>query len=307
MKMKGKNSGIVVLWDIILDQFTNGIVERISPEAPVPIVTVTDEQYKLGWAANVAANIASQGSEVSLIWILGRDYNGRKIQELCTLHAIDLMGIFNEYDTIVKQRITSSWQQLVRVDREKEYVLWQKTEQEIINQIQKIQPTILVVSDYNKWIITQHIIDEVKKYVGQLFVDTKPNHITYFKWADLIKPNVTEFWKIIGIADLKKNDTKTIEKYGKFFSQEYNTNLIVTRSECWASVFTKEWEMYHTPTFAQEVSDVTGAGDTFLATLAVYLNKWYSLKNAVEKANKASGIVVGKRGTATVAQEELEP
>lgn len=296
---------IVVIWDIMLDKYTYGSVDRISPEAPVPVVKVEKIEYKLWWAANVAANLSSLWQDVSLIWILWNDPEWDVIQNLCSEKNISIKAIKNWYSTTVKNRIVWLRQQMLRLDTEYLLPLEEKHANEIIDYIKDTNPDIIIISDYLKWVVTEYLINKVKENSdAKILVDTKPSHLDYFDGVFLIKPNFKEFCQMVW-KDIKKNDSAEVEKYWKLFTQKYNTNLIVTRSEYWASIVENNWQTYHIPTEAKDIIDVSWAWDTFLAALATWINMWYKLEDAVKLANKASGIAVGKIWTAVVTKEEL--
>jgi len=289
----------------MLDKFTYGSVKRLNPEAPVPLVNIDREEYKLGGAANVAANIASLSQDAVLIWAIGDDINGRIFQGLCEENKIHLLPIKSTHPTTTKQRFIESTyeQQLLRVDYEQRTSLNPSEENQIVQAIKTQKSGFIVISDYNKWIITQKLIDSLTDEFDRILVDGKPANIRLFKWAYLIKPNFKEFQEMIGLK-IENTDTE-VEKYGKEFTKEFRSNLVVTRWSKWATLVTKTWEAHHLHTQAQQVFDVTWAGDTFLATIAWALENWHTLIDAVKLGNKASGIVVGKVGTAVVSREEL--
>ncbi|EKD44454.1 MAG: PfkB protein [uncultured bacterium (gcode 4)] len=298
-------SKITVLWDVMLDKFTYGSVKRLNPEAPVPLINIDREEYKLGGAANVAANIASLSGGVSLVWAIGDDINGRIFQDLCVDNGIQFQPIVSSCPTITKQRFieTTYEQQLLRVDHEQRVQLGLQEESKMVRAVESLNPSLIVVSDYNKGIMTQNLIGSFKDRLNTVLVDGKPANIQLFRWVYLIKPNFKEFCEMIG----KKidNTDAEIEKYGKKFAEDFWSNLVVTRWSKWATLITKTWEVHHLHTQAQQVFDVTWAGDTFLATIAWALENWHTLIDAVKLGNKASGIVVGKVGTAVVSREEL--
>ncbi len=299
---------IAVLWDSMLDKFRYGTVERLNPESPNPLLNIETEEEKLWGAANVAANISSLNWETDLISVYGKDDNWKKIKWLCKENNIGIHWIFTWDPTISKTRFidTTYNQQLLRVDREKISKLTEEMNDKIINIINKISPDRLVISDYNKWIISEDLIQKVKNNfdLDNILVDAKPANYKLFKWCYLIKPNFKEFCGMIWEEHLEDTN-KNIEKYGKDLWNKMWSNIVITRWANWATLITKEWTIVHIPTEAQKVYDVTGAWDTFIAWLAIWLSQWFALEDAMKLWNKASGIVVWKVGTAIITKEEI--
>lgn len=303
-------SEIVVIWDIMLDKYSYGSVNRLNPEWPNPLLNIYHEEYKLWGAANVAANLSSLNGLVELVGVLWQDEYGEKFQSLCNENNIHLTPIFVGVPTITKQRFmeTTYQQQLLRVDYEEKYHMAYKDNEKIIALLRQAHPQYIVFSDYNKWIINKHLIEEVKMYAqennAKIFVDTKPNNLKFFEWVYLLKPNLKEFRQMIGNEELPNTD-QALQEYGTQFIHQYNLNLVITRWNKGAVLITQDGQFYSLPTKAKQVFDVTGAGDTFLAAIVYALSQWSDLKSAVELGNKASWIVVWKLGTATVTSEEL--
>jgi len=304
-------SKIVVIWDIMIDKYTFWKVKRLNPEAPVPLINVEKEEERLWWAANVAANVASLNWNVDLIWLVWNDDWFEKLKKLCKKNKISLYGIPLLPFTIVKQRFIESTyhQQLLRVDYEDIEETWRNSEEiwrRIIKNLKQINPEIIIVSDYNKWTLTGTSIKLLleKFWDRKILVDTKPKNAKYFKGVYILKPNFKEFCQIIWQEI--ENENYQIEKYWKNLVKQLNIEyLVVTRWEKWASLIWRDWTTIHTPTQAKQVFDVTGAGDTFIATLWWAIAEGYNIIEAVKLANKASWIVVGKVGTAIIKKEEL--
>lgn len=296
---------ITILWDVMLDKFTFWNVNRLNPESPAQLLNVTSEEYRLWWAANVAANIASLDSEVSLIGLVWNDYHAKQFSSLCDKSKIRFYNITNSFTTITKQRFVENTyrQQLLRVDYEEKMSLDSSQNKQIIDLLVQLKTDLLVVSDYNKWIINKELIDWIFSLWIKVLVDCKPVNTYMFKWAFLIKPNFKEFqqimpWKI-------DNTDEDIELNWKEFVTQYNTNLVVTRWSKGATLITTDLSVHHLHTEAQQVFDVTWAWDTFLWTICWGLGNWYSLVQSIMLWNKASWIVVGKVWTAVVSREEL--
>lgn len=303
-------SKILVIGDIMLDKYSYGSVKRLNPEWPNPLVNIDHEEYKLGGAANVAANISSLIGDVELIGIIWKDAHGEIFESLCKERNIVFYPIISWMPTITKQRFIENTyqQQLLRVDYEQKWIMTDQNTISVIDLLKKLHPEYIVFSDYNKWIISKNFVDWVKKYAQDnsvnILVDAKPNNLTYFAWVYLIKPNFKEFCQMIGNEELSNTD-EAIKEYGVPFVNTYKINLVITRWNKWATLITQDGQFYSLPTQAQQVFDVTGAGDTFLAAIVYALSQWQSLKSAVEIGNKASWIVVGKQWTATVTPNEL--
>ncbi len=303
-------SKILVIGDVMLDKYSYGSVKRLNPEWPNPLVNIEREEYKLGWAANVAANISSLSGEVELIGIIGNDDHGKKFENLCQENRINFHPIFFWIPTITKQRFIENTyqQQLLRVDYEQKHMLSQEDNNQIIGLIEQFSPQYIIFSDYNKWIINKDLVDGVKLYAkgtgAKILVDAKPNNLKYFEWIYLLKPNFKEFRQMIGNEELPNTD-ESIKEYGIPFVAKHMINLVITRWNKWAMLITADGQFSSLPTEAKQVFDVTWAGDTFLAAIVYALANWQDLKHAIELGNKASWIVVGKQGTATVTSEEL--
>ena len=305
-------SRIVVLWDIILDKFTYGFVKRLNPEWPNPLINVEKEEYKLWGAANVANNIASLNDWVALIWILWEDQCWIEVKTLCEQNNITLFSLTSHKEpTITKQRFIENTykQQLLRVDYEEKFVLQQHHHEEILDALKKISPAYILISDYNKWLIGENLLLKIRAFVEQshakILVDAKPWNIDLFVWVFLIKPNFKEFTEIVWHKDMENTD-ENIEKYWILFVKKYWSNLVITRWAKWASLITTDLDIYHiVPEEDHKVFDVTGAWDTFIATVTYAISIWYTLQDAVKLWNKASWIVVDKVWTAVITKEEL--
>ncbi len=309
---------MIVLGDLMLDYYTYGKVERINPEAPVPILRTVKEKYTLGGAGNVAKNIAKLNENVLLMGIIGNDNRGEQLKKLCNENNIKYQFITDGRPTIVKHRFVALGynQQLLRVDYEETDDISSKEENNIINFIDKLNNTnigdntnntsnnIMIISDYNKGLLTKNLINNIKKtFNGKILVDPKPENIEYYKDVYLIKPNLKEASQIYGKNI--ENNNKSVEKAGLELVEKYNSNFVITRSEKGATLITTDKNVVHIPTSVKEIHDVSGAGDTFIAVIGYCLNNNYNLEDSVKLANKASSIVVGKVGTAAITYEEL--
>ncbi len=313
-----KNVKVLVIGDIMLDRFVYGKVNRISPEAPVPVFKFQKQKLVLGGAGNVVANLATLGCQTIFAGIIGKDRWGEKISSLLSkigVHA-HLLKI-DDYHTIVKTRLIANTTHLLRVDEEEKLPIIEKVlpryKRILQNLIKRVD--IVLLSDYDKGILTpitaQMIIDVCKKFNKKVIVDPKGSDYSKYCGATLVKPNLKEFSEATN-RTYDPTSTKfrncMLEGAKDLFSKYHIQNLIITLSEhgmvhiCADNMD----EVTHIPTEAKEVFDVVGAGDTALAVLGVSLGSGMSHKEAMELANIASGIVVGKVGTATVSLTELK-
>ena len=303
-------SKILVIGDLMLDKYSYGLVRRLNPEWPSQLLNVDREEYKLGWAANVASNIASLNGEVELIGAIWKDDHGKKFELLCHENHVHLNPIILWLPTITKHRFieTTYQQQLLRVDYEERCSMSHQDNEIILSLLQKIAPQYIVFSDYNKWMINRELVDWVKHYAQEhdikIFVDTKPTNLKFFEGVYLIKPNLKEFRQMIGYEELQNTD-EAIKEYGLQFVHQYKVNLVITRWNKWAALITRDGEFHSLSTKVKQVFDVTWAWDTFLAAIVYALAHGQDITSAVDLGNRASGIVVGKLGTATVTPEEL--
>jgi D-beta-D-heptose 7-phosphate kinase/D-beta-D-heptose 1-phosphate adenosyltransferase len=307
--LKGKK--ILVIGDIMLDKYIWGEVFRISPEAPVPIVHVTKETYVPGGAANVANNIVSIGGEAYVCSVVGQDRSGKALVDELEKRGIKTEAIVEDGNrpTIQKIRVMGGRQQLLRMDKENSDYVDSEIEEKIIDKIKTLLSSVdaVVISDYAKGVITEKLMENVRKYCIEtkkpVIVDGKPVHKLWFKDLTIITPNTNEAIEMSGIVIKKDDDVVSV---GKRLMEELNTNVLITRGEKGMTLFDKEGKISDIPTKAREVYDVSGAGDTVVGVLSLGLASGMDLNSASQIANYAAGIVVGKLGTATVSIEELE-
>lgn len=307
---KLKEANVLVIGDLILDHYIWGKVDRISPEAPVPVVKVTKESFMAGGCANVALNIRALNGKVSICGVVGKDQYGRKLQSLLEKNGIDSNGVFidNKRETIRKTRVIAHHQHIVRVDREEALTLDKgiyKQLEDFFNR-KKNQYNVIIFSDYAKGFIDNKLLEIVKKnFKNSLFLaDPKVKNVSLFKDFYLITPNRKEAMEAAKIEDGGKEED--LIRAGKKLINEYSLeNLLITRGEEGMSLFTNGKHL-KIPTFAQEVFDVTGAGDTVIATIGAGLSSGISLIKSCIIANLAASVVVGKVGTAVAKPEEIE-
>jgi rfaE bifunctional protein kinase chain/domain len=299
-----KTVRILVVGDVMLDRYWFGSADRISPEAPVPVVRVSQTENRLGGAANVALNIVKQGAQVTLLSVRGEDQEGEELESLLRANGIDSDFIIDKkLSTTIKTRVIARHQQLVRIDFENSpthEVLDQTLERysALLNDVD-----VIVFSDYGKGGL-QHItqmIAEAKKAGICTLVDPKGADFEKYRGASYITPNKVELRDVIGPWNSED------ELNEKVYSLRKNLELdgvLLTRSEEGMSLYQSE-NVSHFPTTAQEIYDVSGAGDTVIGIVAVLLASGCDIKQSVTYANRAAGIVVGKLGTATVNFSEL--
>lgn len=301
-----KQASVLVVGDVMLDRYWYGPASRISPEAPVPLIKINMVKEQPGGAANVAMNIASLGVNSRLVGLTGIDDAAKVLTE--SLNSVKVCCDFiaiPTHPTITKLRVLSRHQQLIRLDFEKEFK--NIDVQLILKRIEQTLPYIstLVLSDYAKGALSQiqKIISLANKANVPVLIDPKGNDFERYRDATLLTPNMAEFEAIMGYC--RNNDH--FKKKGKELLESLNLQaLLITRSEQGMSLFQRNKKPLHLPTQAQEVYDVTGAGDTVIGVIAASIASGCSLDKACILANTAAGLVVGKLGTSTVSLIELE-
>lgn len=306
-------SRVLVIGDIMADHFIWGKVSRISPEAPVPVVEVTKDNFMLGGCANVQNNIFAMGGRVHLAGVVGSDETGRRLLTEFRSRGVDTEGIVVETGrpTTLKTRIVAHGQQVVRFDREERKPIQAKSIRKILSYIESLRDDLgaLVISDYSKGVVTRPLLDGIRKVIAgrPIFtcVDPKQRDFSVYQGFDIITPNHYEAGHAAG--EEMQNGQDHIRVGMKLLQQYDFKALLMTRGEEGMSLFEKDGRIRHTafPTEAREVFDVTGAGDTVIGVLALSLAAGASFREAAYLANHAAGIVVGKAGTATVTREEL--
>ena len=301
---KFNNSSVLVIGDIMLDRYWYGDTGRISPEAPVPVVNVNNTEDRAGGAGNVALNIAVLGCEVTLCGITGDDEAAQSLEEILQHQKVNChFEKRSNQQTITKLRLMSRSQQLLRADFEKDFSLTNGLNIEALSKLIE-QHDVVVLSDYGKGTLAdpQPIIQAALVSNKPVIVDPKGSDSTKYRQSTLITPNQSEFDTIAG----KASSEEDFFERGRKTRHSLNINsLLVTRSEKGMALFSANQEPYLQPTQAREVYDVTGAGDTVVATLASSIAAGTSITEAVQIANLAAGVVVGKLGTATVTPQEL--
>ena len=302
---------VLCIGDIMLDRFVSGSVNRISPEGPVPVMSVVSEKEFPGGAANVARNIAALGARCTLVGVSGVDEAGKGLRRL--LGEVDgITTAFvesNSRPTSTKIRFIGQNQQILRVDIENSSSISQGEEDELLGKILPLIPLhdVIILSDYAKGVLTKRIVSTVietgKRYKCPVIVDPKVADIALFSGATIITPNQKETQTVLGVWPVSDSDA---EHAGEAILERFDIDsVLITRAERGMTYLEKNGSPIHIKAEAREVFDVVGAGDTVIAVLGVALGAGASKEDAARIANTAAGIVVGKKGTATVSASEL--
>jgi D-beta-D-heptose 7-phosphate kinase/D-beta-D-heptose 1-phosphate adenosyltransferase len=306
-----RDRNVVVLGDVMLDEFVWGDVTRISPEAPVPVVDVRRESVHLGGAANVLANLIALGARGSVVGVVGNDDAGKRLRnglrELGT-EANDNLIVDEVRPSTIKTRIIAHSQLVVRADRESRTPVSSQIEQQIVSRLQEAlrEADAFVVSDYDKGVVTPRILGEILPYAYErvpVLIDPKLRNFNYYKPATLVTPNHLEA--------LRMSDSEDHTDDGSHHAATVIRNklgcdaVLITRGDRGMMLLEAGGEPVYVNTAAREVYDVTGAGDTVIAALAAALAAGTTMLEAATLANHAAGIVVGKVGTATATADEL--
>ncbi len=302
---------VLVVGDLILDEFIWGNVSRISPEAPVPVVWVESENFMPGGASNVATNIRSLGGEVYLAGMVGDDARGEILQTLLRKKGIQCEGIFSDMNrpTTQKTRVIAHHQQVVRIDREVTRPVPDNVLKDITNYIAERMPEVdaLIIEDYGKGVVVPKLVQEAvrlaKKYKKIITVDPKETHFSYYRGVTAITPNHHEAGSAVGVPI---KDNATLERAGqKLLEKLHCENVLITLGENGMCLFEKGKPMFKINTVAQDVFDVSGAGDTVISAYTLAKARRASAQEAAYISNCAAGIVVGKVGVAVTNREEL--
>jgi rfaE bifunctional protein kinase chain/domain len=304
-----KKKKILVIGDIILDRYIWGKVSRISPEAPVPVVEVTDEDFLLGGASNVAHNIVSLGGNATLAGVAGNDRGGDILRKMFDDNGIQHDGVlWTSRPTTMKTRVIAHGQQVVRFDREEKTKFDGKLSAHLIAQMKKSLPgyDAVIISDYRKGVISSELVREIVRLAKPknifVSVDPKVGHFHCYRNVSLITPNVQEASAASGI---EIRDEKSLVNAGRTLLRKLPCDaVLITRGEHGMSLFKKD-KAVHIPTVAKNVYDVTGAGDTVIAVFTLAHASGAGLEEAAVIANHGAGIVVGEVGTAVITQEQL--
>lgn len=310
---------LLVVGDVMLDEFVWGTVSRISPEAPVPVVEVVKESSYPGGAANVARNLRPFCAGVHLCGLVGTDSHAGRLRDLLGVERIatDALVADPERPTIVKTRIVARQQQVVRVDREQRGVVSEAIIDQACDVVTAILPSVdaIIFEDYGKGFLTQRLKDRVTAVARESgkFISADPNPLNPLNWTgvDLLKPNRLEAFAMAGLRDpgatSEPLSDKALQMVGDQLLQKWNLpGLLITLGEHGMILFQAKAAPYHTPTRAREVFDVSGAGDTAIALYTLAICAGATPAEAAEISNHASGVVVAKLGTATLTAHELQ-
>lgn len=301
---------VLVVGDVILDEYLWGSVRGISPEGPVPVVEIRQQTYAPGGASNVAANIASLGGNVELVGVVGVDTQATKLLELFSQLPRISPHMFSCHDrpTTTKTRILAHSQQMLRTDREERHAIPAETEDGILTYVRDHLDTIhvCVLSDYAKGVLTESLLSSLIALCSQanvpVIVDPKGHRYSRYRGATVVTPNTIE----ANLAAGNYEGDMTIEQVADRLQGEIGDGtLLITRGDQGMALFQQNTPAIHIPAQARTVYDVTGAGDTVVAVLALLLSIGMDMEQAARLANYAAGIVVGKVGTACIGLEEL--
>jgi len=301
---------IMVVGDVMLDEYLWGDIRRISPEAPVPIVEIGRQSYALGGAGNVAANLASLGSKVWLAGVVGADAQALKISEIFSQTPGIFTNLYTCHDrpTTTKTRIIAHSQQILRTDREERHPISAEAESNIIKFLQERLHSLhaCILSDYAKGVLTEHLagtlISTCKQANIPVIVDPKGHKYARYRGATIVTPNVAEAHLAAG----NEAEELTLEQVAKRLHGDIGGGaLLITQGAQGVTLFMPDSPPMHIAAQTRNIYDVTGAGDTVVAVLALLLAVGMDMTSAAKLANAAAGIVVGKVGTACVSLEEL--
>jgi len=307
-----------VIGDLMLDEFVWGKVGRISPEAPVPVVEVTGESFYPGGAANVVRNLREFVDRVAIIGLLGKDRSGQQLRELLSEQRIDISNAVEEatFHTIVKTRIIARHQQVVRVDRERFVGPSASQVEEVVVGVRKniSETDAIIFEDYGKGFLSTELVSQIAdaaRSAGKIVAaDPNPRNLVEWRGLTVIKPNRTEAFHAAGIPsvdpDTDPSRDADLKRTGETLLKKWETeNVLITLGEHGMMLFQKKEAPHYIPAKAQEVFDVSGAGDTAIALFTLGLACGATPIEAAEIANHASAVVVSKLGTATVTRDEL--
>ena len=302
---------VLVLGDIMLDHYIWGKVERISAEAPVPVLEVQKEEFRLGVAANAALNVKSLGGKAILLGVTGRDSAAQDLKQIMERKGLATDGLIADPDrkTTLKTRIVATNQQIVRIDRETQIDLGNEARTALLDSLRRLLPgcQALIIEDYNKGVLTREVISgalELAKSLGiPVAVDPKHRNFRQYRGVDIFKPNFRELQDILDMEF--ESEDEFLAAASQLRSEMQIKNLIVTRGSLGMYVFDGGKQARHLPTAAREVFDVSGAGDTVISALTLAYVSGADIHLAAKVANHAAGVACGKVGTASVNPDEL--
>jgi D-beta-D-heptose 7-phosphate kinase/D-beta-D-heptose 1-phosphate adenosyltransferase len=306
-----KRKAVVIVGDVMIDRYVTGKVERISPEAPVPVLLHSHDRAVAGGAANVAVNIVALGCDVRLVGAVGNDQNANDLRQILAQSGVSSMHLVADATrpTICKTRVVSGRQQFFRIDREVTGRLSDEAEAAIVESARAAMAhaDIVVISDYAKGVFSDHVLAEVigaaKAHGKLVLVDPKRHTFEAYRGADLIKPNAGELSAASGMPCMTDAE---IGAAGAAVASQFDGAILVTRAEAGMSLIRRGMPVKHFKASVLEVADVSGAGDTALAALAVWIVEGHSIEDAATISNVAAGVAVSKFGTAIVGRAELD-
>jgi len=305
-----KNKKIAVIGDVMLDRYFWGKVSRVSPEAPVPVIDVERESFHLGGAANVANNLHSLGVEPILCGIVGDDNTGNIFKSIAQSQGININGIFVDKTrpTTVKTRIIGNNQQIARLDREVRHLVGEKVEDFMMSNLKNLDNLSgIIFEDYNKGTISESLIERIIEYSKEMdipiFVDPKFDNFFNFKNVFLFKPNRKEAQNALGIGIDTKDDV--IEAGIRLLEKIKSKNVLLTLGSQGMMLFENDGNISSVPTIARQVADVSGAGDTAIASLSVSISGGATIKEAAAISNYASGAVCELPGIVSITKEMI--
>lgn len=311
MLEKAKSKRIAVIGDVMIDKYVWGSVSRISPEAPVPVVEVDHESMKLGGAANVANNISSLGGHALLLGVAGDDQNGQDLRQALNQEGTTDEGIVTDptRPTTVKTRVIAHDQHVVRIDSETKKDISNDVQEQLFKILESKIDSIdgIIIEDYNKGVVVKEFIHSLsalaKKANKVITVDPKFNNFFEYRNMTVFKPNKKETEEALGV---KLSSEKDVEQAGKLLLEKLQAqNILMTRSEKGMTLFRKSGEIVHIPTVARQIANVSGAGDTVIATLTMMLVCGADIVEASMIANYAGGFVCGEVGIVPIDPSSL--
>jgi D-beta-D-heptose 7-phosphate kinase / D-beta-D-heptose 1-phosphate adenosyltransferase len=308
---KFRNCRVLVVGDVMLDEYLEGECSRISPEAPVPVLHVRVSRHALGGAGNTAANVVTLGGGVTLLGLIGRDEAGDRVAQTAAALGIELIALDDGRPTLRKTRVVGQAQQLVRLDYEDTRPLEGPPASRLMSAFRErlSRADIVILSDYAKGLLTkatcQQMIEQARLAGVPILVDPRPQHRDFYAHCDYVTPNWRECLGLLGVPD-HPAAPDAVERAGRALAERLDASVVLTLGPQGLAFFARGGaEPMYLPTDAREVYDVSGAGDTVAATFALALAAGATHHDALTLANRAAGIVVGKFGTATVTQAEL--
>jgi D-beta-D-heptose 7-phosphate kinase/D-beta-D-heptose 1-phosphate adenosyltransferase len=303
-RMRGRR--ILVVGDLMIDEWIWGRVSRISPEAPVPVVAVTDHSFTLGGAGNVASNLRALDAEVQFVGTIGDDAFAADIRRMFAAQNVGEDGVFSVGDrpTTRKTRVVAHNQQVVRADWESGAPLRDADRTRIVEYVREhaAQSDAVILSDYAKGLLSRDVV-EAASACPLVLADPKPQNMELFRGVTCLAPNEHEAGAASGIAIV---DEASLHEAGERLRERLQCRyLVITRGEAGMALFGRDGERFSIPSFARKVFDVSGAGDTVIAVLSLALAAGASIERAMQLANFAAGAVVEKLGTATASSDEI--